>query len=241
MKRWAKAILILMVLCTVLVMTVSFYASDYYRAVGVEKYITDSETVKVINIKEGYFFDGPGTENALIFYPGGKVDETAYSPILNSLAAKGVDCFLISMPLRLAVFGQNKAENILNEYSYSHYYLSGHSLGGVMASSYCAEHTKEFSGLFLLSAYPATALNDAQFPIVYIYGTNDKVLDIDKVEESFSLVPSDYSKKVIEGGNHAQFGSYGAQDGDGDATISSEEQWQVTVDTILKTVSGVSE
>jgi hypothetical protein len=219
-------------------MATAFYASDYYRAVDVEEYITDSSEVKVSKTGDGYFFDGPGTEDALIFYPGGKVDETAYAPILNSLAEKGVDCFLISMPLRLAVFGQNKADDILSEYGYSHYYLAGHSLGGVMASSYCAKHTRELSGLFLLAAYPSVTLNDADFPIVYIYGTNDKVLDIGKVEESFSLVPSDYSKTVIEGGNHAQFGSYGAQDGDGTATITTEEQWQITVNTILKAVNG---
>ena len=37
---------------------------------------------------------------------------------------------------------------------------------------------------------------------------------------------------VIPGGNHALFGSYGAQDGDGDAAISPAEQIQFTAETI---------
>jgi hypothetical protein len=37
---------------------------------------------------------------------------------------------------------------------------------------------------------------------------------------------------VIEGGNHAQFGNYGKQKGDPDATISREEQQDKAVEAI---------
>ena len=236
MKKWAKAILILMVICVALIMSTAIYAYDYYRAVGIESYITSSDKVAVTQTDNGYFFDGPGTENVLIFYPGGKVDEKAYAPILNSLSEKGVDCFLLKMPLHLAVFDGNKAEEIVSGYDYEHYYLAGHSLGGVMASNYSASHKDDVSGLFMLGAYTVSNQNDAKYPVVFIYGTNDKVLNREKLEESFSLVPSDYSVVEIEGGNHAQFGSYGEQKGDGDAAISAEEQWKITVDTIIKAI-----
>ena len=36
----------------------------------------------------------------------------------------------------------------------------------------------------------------------------------------------------IEGGNHAQFGNYGPQEGDLPATISAEEQQAQTVEAI---------
>lgn len=42
--------------------------------------------------------------------------------------------------------------------------------------------------------------------------------------------------KCIEGGNHAQFGSYGAQKGDGTAAISAEAQIDETVDVFLKNI-----
>ena len=238
MKKWAKAILILMVVCVALIMATVIYAYDYYHAIGIESYITSSDKITVTQTDDGYFFDGSGTENALIFYPGGKVDEKAYAPLLNSLAEQGVDCFLLQMPLHLAIFDGNKAEDIVSAYDYEHYYLAGHSLGGVMASSYSASNKDDVSGLFMLGAYTISNLNSAKYPVVFIYGTNDKVLNREKLEKSFPLVPSDYSVVKIKGGNHAQFGSYGEQKGDGVATISAEEQWQITVDTILETVKG---
>ena len=44
----------------------------------------------------------------------------------------------------------------------------------------------------------------------------------------------DYTENVvaIDGGNHAQFGHYGKQKGDPDATISREEQQRIAVDAI---------
>ena len=44
----------------------------------------------------------------------------------------------------------------------------------------------------------------------------------------------DYTDNVvaIEGGNHAQFGHYGKQKGDPDATISREQQQKITTDAI---------
>ncbi|MDW7658981.1 MAG: alpha/beta hydrolase [Bacillota bacterium] len=37
---------------------------------------------------------------------------------------------------------------------------------------------------------------------------------------------------LIAGGNHAQFGNYGKQRGDPDASISSEEQQNIAVEAI---------
>jgi hypothetical protein len=37
---------------------------------------------------------------------------------------------------------------------------------------------------------------------------------------------------IIDGGNHAQYGAYGPQAGDGAATISREEQQQQTTTAI---------
>jgi hypothetical protein len=55
------------------------------------------------------------------------------------------------------------------------------------------------------------------------------------------LLPSNAQFVAIQGGNHAQFGWYGAQSGDGIATISREEQQHQIVSTMvswLKQISG---
>lgn len=235
MKKRTKIIVaILVAVIAALGVATGIYANDYYRAVDVDGYVTSSEGVTVSQIDEGYFFDGSGENKALIFYPGAKVEETAYAPIMKSLAEQGVDCFLIKMPMKIAIFGANRADDIRAKYDYDKYYLAGHSLGGAMAANHASDHLNDYSGLFLLAAYPTKDLTAAQFPVVFIYGDNDKVLNREKLETGFSLVPVDYKKVEISGANHAQFGSYGAQNGDGTATITPEEQWQITVNTILE-------
>lgn len=235
-KRTRIAVAVLIAIITAIGIAIGVYANDYYRAVDVEAYMTDGGSVSVSEIREGYFFDGPGEDDALIFYPGAKVEETAYSPIMRLIAEQGIDCFLIKMPMKLALFGMNKADSIVIEYKYDNYYLAGHSLGGAMAANYAAKHTNDYSGLFLIAAYPTENLTGANFPTVFIYGDNDKVINREKLTEGFSLVPDTYSEAVINGGNHAGFGSYGAQKGDGDATVPAETQWQITADTIVETV-----
>ena len=69
-----------------------------------------------------------------------------------------------------------------------------------------------------------------------VYGTEDKVINWDKLEEGYSFMPDNSCADVLAGGNHAQFGNYGEQDGDGIAAISAKEQWGYTVEAILEQV-----
>ncbi|WP_062321366.1 alpha/beta hydrolase [Halolactibacillus sp. JCM 19043] len=85
-------------------------------------------------------------------------------------------------------------------------------------------------GLVFLGAYPAenNDLSAVDFPVVSITASNDTILNWESFETSQSLLPEDTTYNVIEGGNHANFGSYGKQDGDGENTISREEQQTTT-------------
>ena len=94
MKKRTKIIIAVSVaVIAVLGIASGIYASNYYHAVGVEAYMASSGGVTVTQIDEGYWFDGPSEDKALIFYPGAKVEETAYAPMMKSLAEQGVDCF----------------------------------------------------------------------------------------------------------------------------------------------------
>lgn len=229
-KQVVVPLLFFIVLCIVCV----WYVNDYYRAdKSVQVYMQGSDEVAVTEIEEGLFLDGTGDESAVIFYPGGKVEYTAYVPLLMKLAEEGTDCFIVKMPCNLAVFGSNKAEEILKDYDYEKWYMAGHSLGGAMAASFCESHIDEVNGLILLAAYPMGRLDNEDFAVVSIYGSNDKVVNIENLEAGREYMPEDYTEVCIEGGNHAWFGTYGEQDGDGEATISREEQQAQTVDVIL--------
>ncbi|ORX84704.1 hypothetical protein BCR32DRAFT_266147 [Anaeromyces robustus] len=215
-----------------------FYSTaNYYQATdNALTYMTSSENVTVSEESNYYFFDGPGTSKALVFYQGAKVDERAYAGIMHSLAENGLDCFLVKMPLRLAVFGKNKAKKIIqNHNGYDDWYMAGHSLGGSFAAMYAKDHTDVIDEIILLGSYTAVSL-PSNLKLLSIVADNDGVLNWDNYHNSFSKVAGNYTEVNIEGGNHSQFGDYGFQQGDNPATISMEEQHQIIINSILNEV-----
>lgn len=211
-----------------------FYFTDYYHA---EKTTTDylngSENVSVIKTSNGLLLDGKGNDSAIIVYPGAKVEYTSYLPLFSKLASEGVDCYLVEMPLNIAFFGSNSADDIISNSSYDHYYLAGHSLGGVVGSSY-VNKTDSIDGLILLASYPTEEINK---PVLSIYGSNDGVFNLEKYNEAKPLFKNNFTEVIINGGNHGQFAYYGNQSGDGIANISAENQQNQTVNEILKFIN----
>ena len=227
---WITPLAMVLLLCIVFLI----YTEQYYHAdESAQAALKSDDSVKVTQTDFGWLFDGPSEADAMIFYPGGKVEETAYAPLLHDLAGQGVDVCLVKMPFRLAVFGMNKADQIITEYDCDRWYMGGHSLGGVMAADYAAEHSSQLTGVFMLAAYPTKPL-DENTRAVIIYGSEDGVLDVTELEKADRYLPDSTEKYIIEGGNHAQFGNYGEQSGDGVAVISCEEQQHRTVEIILQ-------
>jgi hypothetical protein len=66
-----------------------------------------------------------------------------------------------------------------------------------------------------------------------IYGSEDGVMNREKYDKYKTNLPSDFTEEIIAGGNHAGFGMYGIQEGDGSATITTVEQIEKTSDAIL--------
>ena len=231
-------------LAVILILLVSgsaAYVGNYYHAdaAAAEALVSDS-VVRVEKTGYGWYFDGPSEEKALIFYPGGKVEETAYAPLLHRLAEEGMDACLVRVPLRLAFTAIGKADEVMSEYDYDEWYVGGHSLGGVAAAYYAAKNSDALEGIVLLGAYSTKKLSD-RLKTVLIYGSEDGILNRKAYEKNRENVARDAVEVVIEGGNHAQFGSYGVQKGDGRALITAEEQVEETVLAIEKAVQSIRE
>ena len=162
----------------------------------------------------------------LVFYPGGRVDYRAYAPVLRRIAERGYFVALVLVPLNLAFFNTNAADQVMELYpNISRWVVGGHSLGGVTAASYAGGHLEDIDGLVFWAAYPANdSLKDTNVKAITIYGANDMEGDA-QINISESRLPATASFVIIQGGNHAQFGSYGPQPGDRPATITAEEQW----------------
>lgn len=224
---------IILIIILIIMLGFGIYVSDYSHSDSTAlSYINGSENVSVTHTSNWLFIDGKGNDTALIFYPGAKVEYSAYLPLMNQIAAQGVDVYLVQMPFNLAFFGQNSADDIIKNSNYSHYIMSGHSLGGVAASGYASKH--DVDGLVLLAAYPSEEIDK---PTLSIYGSEDKVLNLKSYNDAKPLIKANFTEHIINGGNHAQFGNYGLQKGDGNAGINSTLQQNETTSEIINFIN----
>ncbi|MDE7416415.1 MAG: alpha/beta hydrolase [Lachnospiraceae bacterium] len=241
-RKWKTILIAACGILTTLFLICVVYVSDYYHAddIATEALVTD-EAVKVAQVLEDMIVFSPEKPVAgLIFYPGGKVEYTAYAPLLHDLAAQGMLCVLVKMPCNLAVLDIDAAEGIQEMFpEIESWYIGGHSLGGSMAASYVAGHAGEYEGLILLASYSTEDISQSGLEVLSVYGSRDGVLDMEKYSNNLVNLPESMEECEIEEGCHAQFGSYGMQEGDGIPGISGEEQREITVKCIMEWVNGV--
>ena len=213
-------------MAVVLVLTAVFgiYAGNYYHADldAIQDHSLQTAYEQMVRLEGGSLVFYPETyDSGVIFYPGGKVEALAYIPLMEQLAQEGVLSVLMPMPFNLAVLAKNAAEGIPEQLpEVEHWYMAGHSLGGSMAASFASENTAWVEGLILLAAY---STDPVDVPVLSIYGSEDGVLNMEKYEQ-YRPNLSDLTEVVLEGGNHAGFGFYGPQEGDGEAVLNREVQ-----------------
>lgn len=181
----------------------------------------------------------------IIFYPGGRVEPEAYFWAAEALAGHGYLMAVVDMPFNLAVLAPNRAtrvQRVLEEAGYSYcgpVIIGGHSLGGAFAASYAGFH--DVAGLFLWAAYPPwwTNLTGAQIPVLVLKGDQDRVASSEDIRQGLEQLPPHTQLVTIEGGNHAGFGRYGPQSGDGEALISQEQQEAFILQAMLEFLQDV--
>jgi len=225
MKR--RYIVLLTVVSIVIGAVLGFlsWTAFYYHADATAVSFAQSDST-LINEGSLTILPEEDSSTAVIFYPGAKVEAIAYLPILEQIREEAhVTCILVHMPLNLAFFNVNAADQIIEDFpDIKAWYLAGHSLGGAMASSYAAKHQDKLQGLILMGAY--------------IYGDYpaEKALTIYGSLNTQVEAKINYTENVvrIEGGNHAQFGNYGKQKGDADAVISAAQQQKEAVEAVVE-------
>jgi len=224
----AAAISVLLALC---IGGCAWYVCDYYHAdaAAIEAFAATCEVQKTVLSEQMIAYGDADADAGLIFYPGGKVEYTAYEPLMRALAAEGMLCVLVKMPFNLAVLDVNAADGVRELYpEVAHWYVGGHSLGGSMAASYAAEHQEAFDGLILLGSYSTADLSSTDLSALSLYGSEDRVMNREKYDQYKNNLPRDLTEIEIMGGCHAYFGMYGEQDGDGIPTMDAQEQIRLT-------------
>ncbi len=160
------------------------------------------------------------SDTGLVFIPGAKVDPLAYAATLVGVVEEGATVVITKPTLNLAFFDFRPLSDFTDLVpGIDAWSVGGHSLGGVRACQ-LAEGT---DGLVLFGSYCANDLSESGLAALSISGSEDGLSTPEKIDEAAHLLPADTIFVVIEGGNHAGFGAYGPQAGDGEGTIPDAE------------------
>lgn len=166
--------------------------------------------------------DLPESPTGLLFVPGARVEAHAYMSQLSGVVEQHGMTVLITEPtLNLAFFDLRAVDDFTSAApEVDRWFVGGHSLGGVRACLMAPGSNVE--GLVLFGSYCANDVSESGLQVLSIAGQNDLLLTPATIEQNAGLVPSDTRFVTIDGANHASFGDYGVQSGDGERTITSE-------------------
>jgi len=204
---------------------------------------SDSEVI--VTYDQWLAFEPKSTEptTGFIVYPGGRVDFRSYAPTAHQIAAQGYLVVILRMPLSLAVFDPNAAKEVIDAYpEIQRWIVGGHSLGGAMAARFTKSHPDEVEGLVLWAAYPVSGddLSSSRIRVISISGFEDGITTTEDIDASRSLLPADTTWVSIAGGNHAQFGWYGDQEGDNPADITRADQQSQIIAATLALLESIN-
>lgn len=167
--------------------------------------------------------DGPLSGQAMLFWPGARVDPHAYAGrFADFVAHTGMTVVIPRPTLNFALLdprGPTDFRAIAAPATVTG--VGGHSMGGVKACQEAAE-TGGVS-LVLLAAYCAEDISGSDIAALSMVGSHDLLLSTEDIDTGISRLPGDATVLTVQGANHALFGDYGPQPGDGPARISAEE------------------
>ncbi|MBR0406188.1 MAG: alpha/beta hydrolase [Eggerthellaceae bacterium] len=242
--KWILGV-VLIVVCVLVGVTIAYVGDQYHADDEALAAAADqdgpADGVAVTHLPDGKIVFVPQQVRAgMIFYPGAKVQPEAYAPLLTECARQGVLCVLVEPMFNLALLDVDAAEGVKAQFpEVGAWVIAGHSMGGVAAAEYAARHEDDFDGIVFVASYPAADLKSFNGKAVSILAENDGVLNREKYEDAKEKLPADTTEVVIAGGNHASFGNYGEQDGDGQANITRTEQQAQTADAIVELAAEI--
>lgn len=183
----------------------------------------------------------------LLFYPGGMVDPDAYAPLAHRLAREGFPVRIVKLPWRSAVLESqrkllfDRTEEMLSANPPVRWALAGHSRGGALAAQFIHDRGPRVAALVLIATtHPRDFdLSKLGLPVMKIYATNDGVATHGEMQKNADLLPTETRWVGIAGGNHAQFGYYGPQLGDGSASLSRERQQEELLTALREALTDV--
>ncbi|GAA2036547.1 alpha/beta hydrolase [Agromyces tropicus] len=190
-----------------------------------------SDDVEISRVDTGFVIapTSGASDLGLVFVPGAKVDPSAYLYKLSGVVEETGMTVVVTHPtLNLAFFDTRPLEAFTDEApDVQRWLVGGHSLGGVRACQLAGDATDaangpDVVGMVLFGSYCANDLSGTDLEVLSLVGEHDGLSTPEKVAAAGDLLPADAESVLIEGGNHASFGDYGVQPGDGVATADRQ-------------------
>lgn len=149
----------------------------------------------------------------LVMYPESNVNPAAYAYKMGGIAQSGVVVIIAKTPLNMPQLDtRTMADFAKLAPQVTDWYVAGHGEGGKKACEQA--QSTQYKGLILFGSYCTVPINDA-ISALDIQGGNDTVLNKTDVDYNVTNLAYGTTKEVIQGLNHAGFGDYGPQSGDG--------------------------
>lgn len=165
-------------------------------------------------IREDEAGDPIAPTTGLVFVPGARVDARAYAHVLRPLAEAGYFVAVVKPPLGFAIVDPGHPESVLAVHpDITYWALGGHSLGGT-AAAITADASAEVDGLLLFAAYPAARLVRTDVKVTSVFGSEDGLIPLARIEQSKADLPAGTTYVEVPGAAHAWFGDYGEQPDD---------------------------
>ncbi len=215
MKKVLKILAAVVVL--IAVVFIGYLEIGHYKADDVAALYT------MTSEKDDYITYDNGSNTGFIFYPGAKVESSAYS----YLSQINANVYIAKFPFEMAMFDYKVANQIIADHpEITKWYIGGHSLGGVFANRYAVTTDNQIDGIIYLGSYPADG-DQSNIPSIALFGDQDLV--VGDYTEKTELFTDATEVIVLENANHSGFGNYGQQKGDSELSAEDKEEQQATI------------
>lgn len=221
--RWGAWVVAVLLLVVVVFLVWAHIVMQGTRSAALT--VWQDDRVAVRDAGDSVVMTPTGAANGVgvVFIPGAKVDPYAYMATFRQVVASGTTVVITKPTLNLAFFDTRPMATFESHApEVRTWAVGGHSLGGVRACQLADDPA--VAGLLLLGSYCANDLSDSSVVVLSVSGSRDGLSTPAKVAAAAHRLPEQGRTTVeIQGANHADFGYYGPQPGDGTATISRAE------------------
>ena len=246
LRRARRAAIVIALVLVLAVIAFVFYASMVMagdRGAAIEAWENPAVSISSTDHSIVMAPSGEASGAGLVFIPGAKVDPFAYLYKLSGIVeSSGVTVVITKPTLNLAFFDQRPLALFQDDApDVTRWFVGGHSLGGVRACQLAGApgDGAEVAGLVLFGSYCANDLSSTGLEVLSIGGSEDALSTPEKIGAASSLLPDDTRFKQVEGLNHAGFGDYGTQPGDGVSTLGNDDE-RDAITALLRSVLGTN-